>query len=183
VVGCLVERSRAGHEGVTLSQVSIVLRPRWLVVLGTSVCAALIAATPGLLRSDDWSGSVSYAVLVGTIVAVSIGQRSVTVMDEGLWIRRSYADRFFCQWSGVVAVERRQLGPFAVDQLVLREPVRKFFGGKLAGPPDVTWRPTSSKRILIGVYDRQWRIGPIGAALTAHGVSLVATARTDLATI
>ena len=104
-------------------------------------------------------------------------------MDGGRWVKRSYINRFFCPWPEVVAVERRQLGPFALDQLVLREPVRKYFGGKLAGPPDVTWRPTSSKRIFIGLSDSHWRTGPIGAALTARGVSLEAAAHTDLTPI
>ncbi|HEY5456233.1 MAG TPA: hypothetical protein VIJ96_12260 [Acidothermaceae bacterium] len=58
-----------------------------------------------------------------------------------------------------------------------------FFGGKLAGPREVTWRPASRKRIFIGLYDRQWRISPIGTALIARGVSLVATAHTDLAAV
>lgn len=132
----------------------VVARPPWLPLLVLGVCCALIGASPGYLRTGALFDPLSYGAMVGVIVAGSIGQRSVTVIGEGLWIKRSYADRFFCQWMDVVAVERRRIGPFAFDQLVLREPVRKFFGGKLSGPPDVTWRPVSSKRIFIGLYDK-----------------------------
>jgi hypothetical protein len=102
-------------------------------------------------------------------------RRSVTITDEGLTIRRGSAGRFFCRWSQVVGIESRQRWFFAVDQLQLREPVRRQVSYSSTSPPDVTWRPTSSKRLFIGLYDKNWRRGLIGAALTAHVASIEAT--------
>jgi hypothetical protein len=164
-------RSLLGHEGVTLCQVNLVLRPNWLVVAASCVCIALIGATPGYLRTGGLFDPLCYGITLGAIIAVTIGQRTVTLIDEGMTMRRSSFDRFFCPWTEVVAVERRQLGPFGVDQLQLREPLRRYIRYSSTSPPDVTWRPTRSKRVFIGLYDRHWRTGPIGAALKAHGVS------------
>ena len=148
-------------------------------MVGGAILFTLIGAAPGHFVSGGVLDPLLYGATLGVLVATGLLQRSVTVMDEGLWVSRSYTDRFFCQWSEVVAVERRQLGPFAFDQLLLREPVRKFFRSTAPGPPDISWRPTGSKRIAIGLYDRAWRTGPIGAAMSARGVSLEAVTRTN----
>jgi hypothetical protein len=159
----------------------MVLRLRWLLLLVYGLCVAVLFAVPALFGTSGLIYSWLYGAWFGVACALGCRQRSVTVADEGLWVKRSLINRFFCPWPEVVAVERRQVGPFTVDQLVLREPVRGHVGGKVAGPSVVTWRPVSSKRIFIGLYDRHWKTGPIGAALTARGVSLETTAHTDLA--
>jgi hypothetical protein len=110
-----------------------VVRPPWLPLLGLGMCCALIGASPGYVRTGGLFEPLSYGVMIGAVVAGSIGQRSVTVIREGAWVKRSYADRFFCQWTDVVAVSRRRIGPVAFDQLLLRDPVRKFFRGKPFG--------------------------------------------------
>ncbi len=165
-------RSRAGRERVTLSQVKNVLRVRWLPALWPCVGIALIAAAPHYFSSGAVLQSLLFGVSLGVAGAVGSRRSSVAVMDEGLFVGGGYGG-FFCRWSEI-AVERRQFGPFSRDLLRLREPVRRYTRGNASGPPEFSWRPISSRRLYIRRYDTYWRTGPIGAAMTAHGVSLVA---------
>jgi len=154
--------------------VSIVLRPRWAVVLGIGGCAALFGAAALYFHGNRAFGLLAYIAGFSAYYAVLTRLTKVTIIDEGLMLKAGYTGGLFCQWSEIVAVERRHLGPFRLDQLVLREPVRAHLRSNRWAPPEVTWRPTRSKRMFIGLYDKNWRTGPIGAAMTAHGVSLVA---------
>jgi len=151
--------------------VATALRPRWSVVLVTGITAGVIAGTPGHLHTHAWFDPLLYGGLVGSSIVSGIRRRRVTPADEGLWIRRSYFDQMFSPWDEVVRVERRRVGPFATDQLVVREPLRKWVKSDGRSPAEIVWKPTRSKRILIGLYDKRWRSGPIGAALTVRGVS------------
>ncbi|HWF42477.1 MAG TPA: hypothetical protein VN683_10370 [Acidothermaceae bacterium] len=153
----------------------VVLHLRWLAYLPNLFVIALFAALAALTSPSSLADLARFLAFASAVLALSTAQRCVTVTDKGLRIRRSYLlDRFSCPWSEVVAVERRQLGPLAVDQLVLREPVRSY-RRRTSGPAEVTSWPIRSKRIFIGLYDKNWRAGPIGMAMTASGVSLEAT--------
>lgn len=156
------------------------VRPRWSVVLFTGLTVALVLGTPAHLKTHAWLGPSLYGIGVfGGPIAYGIRRRTLTPTDEGLWIYRSYFDQMFCSWGEVLRVERRRMGPFSTDQLVLREPVRKLIKSDGRSPAEIVWKPTRSKRILIGLYDKRWRSGPTGAALTARGVSLDATEPPD----
>ena len=172
-------RAQLGAGRVTLSRVKVILRLRWLSVLGYGVCVAVIAIAFRYSSGDTLSKSLYFGVALGVVLAALTRWQTVTVMDEGLLVAGGYGG-FFCPWSEV-AVERRQFGPLSLDQLRLHKPVRRYTRGSATGPPEFTWRPTRSKRLFIGRYDRNWRAGPIGAALTARGASLDGTALADAA--
>ena len=155
---------------------NLVLRPSWLWALGPAVCLALIGATPGYVHAGGLFDPLYFGIgiMLGCIVAVDVRRLRITVVDDGLSLKQGYTGGLFCPWSEIVAVERRRRGPFVLDQLQLREPLRAFVRRNATGPPEVTWRPTNGRTLFIGVYDKDWRSGPIGAALTARGVSLEA---------
>ena len=169
-------RAQLRASRVTLSSVNVILRLRWLSVLGYGVCVAVITTALQYASSGVLSHSLYFGVCLGGVLAALTRWQTVTVMDEGLLVAGGYGG-FFCPWSEV-AVERRQFGPLSLDQLRLRKPVRRYTRGSATGPPEFTWRPTRSKRLFIGMWDRNWRAGSIGAALTAHGASLEGTAPT-----
>ena len=116
----------------------VVLHLRWLAYLPNLFVIALFAAVAALTSPSSLADLARFLAFASVVLALSTAQRCVTVTDEGLRIRRSYLlDRFSCPWSKVVAVERRQLGPLVVDQLVLREPVRSY-RRRTSEPPEVT---------------------------------------------
>ncbi len=156
---------------------NVILRMRWLGVLGYCVCFAVIATALQYSTSGVLSHSLYFGVAFGVVLAALTRWKTVTVLDDGLLVAGGYGG-YFCQWSDV-AFERHQLGPLSLDQLRLRKPVRRYTRGSATGPPEFTWRPIRSKRLFIGMWDRNWRAGPLGAALTAPGASLEGTARTD----
>ena len=155
------------------------LRPRWSLVLLTGVTIGLIAGAPGHLHTHGWFEPLSYGFGLAITVTYTCRRRTLTPTDEGLWIYRSYFDQMFSTWGEIVRVERRRVGPFATDQLVLREPVRKTVKSDMRSPAEIVWKPRPNQRVLIGLYDKRWRSGPIGAALTARGVSLDSTEPRD----
>lgn len=141
--------------------------------LSLGALIAFVGAYFWLSGSTGAGHFVAFAVWAAALLAPgALYRRTVTINHEGLTLRRGSAGRFFCPWSEIVGVERRRLWPFAVDQLQLRKPVRRHVSYSSTNPPEVTWRPTSNKRVFIALYDRNWRTGPIGAAMTARGISL-----------
>lgn len=143
-------------------------------MLGIGVCAAFVGAAAAYFHDSRVFGLLAYIAYFGALRAVATRMQKVTIIDEGLLLKAGYTGGLFCQWSEIVAIEPRHFGPLKFDQLQLRGPVRAYVRGNRAAPPEFTWRPTRSRRLTIGAYDRNWRTGPIGTALTAHGVSLEA---------
>jgi hypothetical protein len=153
--------------------VKVVLHLRRLGYLVVGGLAAMVGASVWLSGSTGAAHFVAFAFWIAAIVAPgALYRRTVTTAEDGLALRRGALGQVFCPWSEIVGVEKRQLWPFAMDQPQLREPVRRHLSYSSTSPPDVTWRPTSNKRLFIGLYDKNWRTGPIGTAMTAHGVSL-----------
>ena len=120
-----------------------------------------------------------YGTSLGCAVMYGVRARTLTPTDEGIWIYRGHFTQMFAAWDEVVRVERRNLGLLGTDQLVLREPVRKYVRSDMRSPAEIVWKSKPNQRVLIGLYDRHWRSGPIGAALTSRGVSLDAKSRSD----
>jgi hypothetical protein len=123
----------------TMSGVPTVLRPRWLLFLLIWVPGALLYGTHGLV-SHDWL-QLAEGVIFACIVAFGVRRPTITVTDDGLWIKRSRFNQMFSSWAEVVGVERRQFGPFATDQLRLREPLRKYVTSDMKSPAKTVWKP------------------------------------------
>jgi hypothetical protein len=102
--------------------VKVVLRVRWSIVLCMIGCAAPFAVAAVCFHRPY--GVLSYIAVLGVYNAVLTRWKKVTIIDEGLLLKAGYTGGLFCQWSEIVAVERRHLGPFRLDQLLMREPVR-----------------------------------------------------------
>ena len=157
-----------------MSDVPTVLRPRWFLALLPGALVGLVYSAHGFV-SHDWL-SLSFGLANGCIFTWAVRRPKITVTPDGLWMKRSRFNLMFSSWAEVVGVERRRFGPFATDQLRLREVLRRYVTSDMKGPAETVWKPRPNQRVLVGLYDKHWRTGPIGAALTARGVSLEATA-------
>lgn len=149
-----------------------VLRPRWSV----AVCSILLGplyGTPGFLRTHDWVGLVFATALAGVVGPRAVRARSLTLTEEGLKHSKGYTYRLTASWSDVVGIERRGVGFLKFDELRLRAPAPQpvISRGGVAESAR-TPKPISDRYILLGLYDRRWRTGPIGDALRAHDIPL-----------
>ena len=149
-----------------------VLRPSWLVALWGTLLGPLYA-TPGFLRTHDWMGLVFGIALAGTVGPRVIRARSLTLTDENLKHSKGYTYRLTASWADVVGVQRRGVGFVKFDELRLRAPAPEPAPSRGASDaPTRAPKPISDRYILLGLYDRRWRTGPIGAALRAQGIPL-----------
>jgi hypothetical protein len=102
-----------------------------------------------------------------------VRRRTVTVTAEGLEVQRDKY-RLLVPWSAIAKVQRRrhQL-VVAVEELVVT--------GADVVPLDSRGRSTSldttslegrpaAGRVMVSLYDKQWRQGPIGERLRRNGV-------------
>jgi hypothetical protein len=128
-----------------MSCVATVLRPRWFLFLLIWVPVPLVYGTHGLVN-HDWL-QLGFGVELACIVAFNVRRPTITLTDDGLWIKRNRFNQMFSSWAEVVGVERRQFGPFATHQLRLREPLRKYVTSDMKSPAKIVWKPTPNQRV------------------------------------
>lgn len=111
-----------------------------------------------------------WLVLVAALTVrslVRVRRRTLTVGADGLEVQRdSYAMRV--TWDQVVGVRRRlHHGVIPVDELVLSGSVVVPRGstGKVKAPSSSLSTHPATTRILVSLYDKRWRDGPIGEHL------------------
>ena len=150
-----IRRSVAAATSLTVPVVVCLL----LVLL---VRPRFVGVTAGLLFLAG-SALTSYA---------RVRRRTLTLLDEGLLVQRD-GYRMFVPWQGVVRVQpRRHQWVLVVEELVVtgaRVEPRDSRGRTVALPRRLPTHPGST-RVLLSVYDKHWRTGPIGARLRSLGV-------------
>lgn len=97
-----------------------------------------------------------------------VRRRFLTVTPAGLEVQRdAYALR--ARWDQVVGVQRRRhQGLIPVEELLLAaaEVVPRTSTGKVKPPPGSLQGHPATTRVMVSVYDRAWREGPIGDHLS-----------------
>ena len=143
-------------------------RVRWPWALATSAALpAIIGVLVALLVRPVWVGSTVGSTLMIASTALSlrrVRRRTLTVTDSGLEVQRDkYA--MIVGWNEVVGVRRRRHQLFIpVEELVLSgsELVARSSSGKSTSlPPSLSGHP-ATRRILVSLYDKGWRHGPVG---------------------
>lgn len=128
------------------------------VAAGVAVTALAQPLWPGILLG------VALAAGLTTSSLRRVRRRVLTVSPVGLEVQRDgYALRV--RWDQVVGVQRRRhQGLIPVEELVLAsaEVVPRTSTGKVKAPPASLQGHPATTRIMVSVYDRAWREGPIG---------------------
>lgn len=143
-------------------------RMRWPWAVATSAgVPVIIGVIITLLIRPVWFGSTVGSTLVIALTALSlrrVRRRTLTVTDSGLEVQRDkYA--MIVGWNEVARVQRRRHQLFIpVEELVLSgsELVARSSSGKSTSlPPSLSGHP-ATRRILMSLYDKGWRHGPVG---------------------
>lgn len=151
-------------------------RIRRLVAAGTSATVPL----PVLVTATILIQPVTLGITVGLLVAaalftpsyVRVRRRTLTVTDEGLEVQRDQY-RLFVPWRGVRKVQRRRHQVLlAVEELVVTDAHVAALDrrGRTTSVPNRLSNHPAQSRVMVSLYDKQWRRGPIGDRLRLDGV-------------
>ncbi len=149
------------------------LSPRWPVVLLPSVVLGALAATTNLIRGH-WSDAFFSGAVMALILGPAIRFRSLSVTDDGITRIKGFTYGWTAAWSDIQEVRRRRIGLVRFDQLIVRVAIPESVttSDAAASTQDSRRKTASNRRIFIGMYDKDWRTGPVGVALLAAGVPL-----------
>ncbi|HEY3546799.1 MAG TPA: hypothetical protein VGK17_12035 [Propionicimonas sp.] len=143
-------------------------RIRWLWAVATSaplpVCLGVMVA---LIFRPVWVGVVLGLTLASSMTLSNVRRvrrRSLSVSEAGLEVQRdTYAIRV--GWDQVLGVQQRlHQGVIPVEELVLSGSriIPRGSTGKTTTPGARLSSHPAPKRILISLYDKSWRTGPVG---------------------
>jgi len=145
-----------------------IYRIRWPWALATSAGAPVILGVMiALLIQPVWFGATvgsTFMIAMTALTLRKVRRRTLTVTDSGLEVQR---DRYalIVGWDDVARARRRRHQLVVpVEELVLSgsEVVARSSNGKSTSlPPALTGHP-ATRAILISLYDKGWRRGPIG---------------------
>lgn len=136
------------------------------LVLGVTVAMIGRSAAEGVV------GAVVFALVMGFLNVTRVRRRLLTVRDDALVVQRDQY-RLVVPWSGITAIQqRRHQRVMQVEELVCtggtveaidsRGHARPLPGG-LADHPALS-------RVMVSLYARDWRRGPIGEKVRALGI-------------
>jgi hypothetical protein len=142
-------------------------RIRWPWALAASVGAPVIIGVVTALLIPGWLGWTAGLTLMVALTALSlrrVRRRTLTVTASGLEVQRDkYA--MIVGWNEVVRVQRRRHQLFIpVEELMLsgsKLVARSSSGKSTSLPPSLSGHP-ATRRILMSLYDKRWRHGPVG---------------------
>ncbi len=126
-------------------------------------------------------GSLWLGVVVGLVAAAAVftlnyrrvRRRTLTVTPEGLEVQRDEY-RLVVRWEAISKVQdRRHQRVMAVEELVVDGasvvPL-DYRGRTMTLPSQLTAGHPAPTRVMVGLYDKSWRDGPIGERLRGNGV-------------
>ena len=129
---------------------TLVIRPLWL-------CALL-----GLL----------FSLVTMTLIVSRVRRRTLTVYDDVLVVQRDQY-RLIVPWQGITAVQhRRHQKMMNVEELVCsgcRVEAVDSRGRQSTLPPGLEQHPALT-RVMVSLYAKEWRLGPIGDKVRLRGV-------------
>ena len=128
------------------------------------------------LFQQPWLGATIGVVLASAEFALSfrrVRRRTLTVTAEGLEVQRDKY-RLLVPWPAIATVQhRRHQLVVAVEELVVKgaDVVPLDYRGRSTSldTTSLEGRPAAS-RVMVSLYDKQWRQGPIGERLRRDGV-------------
>ncbi len=152
------------------------IRPAVAVTTSATVPLLVVAAWVLLGLAVDSPPTIVVGGLVAVLLFVRnvlrVRRRSLTVTDEALVVQRD-AYRLVVPWSGVRGVQHR------THQVVMRAEELVVSGARVE-EVDPRGRPTevatqldghpATTRVMVSLYDRDWREGPIGRRLRDRGL-------------
>ena len=137
------------------------------------VCGALVAL---VLRPVVLGISLAlvFALVFGSISVMRVRRRTLTVYDDVLVVQRDKY-RLVVPWSGVTAVQsRRHQRLMDVEELVCSDARVEAIdsrGRASALPKGLQGHPALS-RVMVSLYSKDWRSGPIGDKVRATGLAV-----------
>lgn len=151
-------------------------RIRRSVALGSSLTVPLVCClvVVAIIRPLTLGIAVGLGFAVAMTVAnyTRVRRRSLTVSAEGLEVQRDTYG-MFVPWPGVLRIQRRRhQWLFDVEELVVTD--SRLLGrdsrGRPRALPEKLHQHPAGQRILLSLYDKEWRRGPIGEQLTRQGI-------------
>jgi len=128
------------------------------------------------LFQQPWLGATIGVVLASAEFTLSfrrVRRRTLTVTADGLEVQRD-TYRLLVPWPAVAAVQhRRHQLVVAVEELVVKsaEVVPLDHRGRSTSlDTELIAQHPAASRVMVSLYDKQWRRGPIGERLRRDGV-------------
>ena len=153
-------------------------RIRVLVAVMTSATLPLLVGAGWVLLGAVFDSPLTAEVGVLLAVAmftrnlVRVRRRTLTVTDQGLVVQRDQY-RLTVPWSGVQGVQRRNHQRVMRAEELLVEGAQVEALDRRGRPTDVESQlegHPATTRVMVSLYDRGWRSGPIGDRLRELGV-------------
>ena len=152
------------------------IRPLVAVTSSATLPVLVVAAWVLLGLAVDSPPTIGAGVLVGLALfvrnVVRVRRRSLTVGDDGLVVQRD-AYRLVVPWSAVRSVQSRTHQRVMRVEELLVEGAQVEAVDRRGRPTDVAPQLAdhpATTRVLVSLYDRDWRDGPIGRELRSLGV-------------
>lgn len=155
-------------------------RIRLAVAVSTSSAVpALVGVMVGLVVARA-GGPPWLAVVIGCVLAVGYGvltvrqvrRRSLTVTDDALVVQRDKY-RLIVPWQGITGVQRRrhQVVMLVEELLCTGASVEAIdSSGRPSALPSGLEAHPALTRVMVSLYAKDWRQGPIGDRVRALGV-------------
>lgn len=155
-------------------------RIRLSVAIGTSVGVPVLAGVVvglvvALVGGPAWVAGVAgcaFALAAGWYNVSRVRRRALMVFDDVLVVQRDRY-RLVVPWQGVTAVQhRRHQGLLSVEELVCsggRVEAVDSRGNASVLPEGLDGHPALT-RVMVSLYSKRWRHGPIGDKLRALNI-------------
>ena len=147
---------------------------RWPVAVLSSLTIPVVSGLLCLvfLRPLAMGAGIGLVLAVAILLPACgrIRRRTLQVDASGLTVQRD-TYRMRAGWDDVVGVQRRRhQGLLVVDELVLADSSLEAVdsrGRPSTIPDDLPGQP-ATRRVMVSLYDKEWRTGPVGEHLPAH---------------
>jgi hypothetical protein len=140
-------------------------------IVGIGIIAGGFGATPSLV-TGHWLDAAFYGCAAAVVLGVAVRFRSLSVSTDGLTRVHRFRYVWHAPWVDVRVIQSSKDGFATFDQLLVHRPRASAAAG--TNPRTTTRRRRlfkGDRRVFIGMYDKRWRTGLVGAALSATGSS------------
>jgi hypothetical protein len=143
------------------------LRVRWeIAAFSALIPAVLFGVSFGLVTHGAGTGAAFGVILLAILTPIA-RRRSLELTADGLIVDRGRY-RLSGRWADVSEIERRRRGLLVAEELVFSSTHLEFAPGVSERFRLRVLASGADKRVQISVYQRNWRKGPVGAAVEAR---------------